>query len=78
MAFDLVVVVIEYRARVSSNETFALTVLDTALKHIAPDNIAVIMNKCSEDDEPSEILAFYNEARTQAKAENLPVLKDCA
>ena len=36
------------------------------------------MNKCSEDDEPEEILSFYNEARTQAQAGNLPELKDCA
>jgi len=69
-------VIIEKRERVSSAETIAFTVLDAAVKKIAVENMVVIMNKCSEDDDIETVLEFYNEARKQAKVEILPELKD--
>ena len=36
------------------------------------------MNKCDEDDEIEDVIDFYTEAKSQAKATNLPDLtKDC-
>ena len=59
----MVIVVIEKRERVSISEKQTFTVLDNCLKEIHADNIIVVMNRCSEEDEEEEIIQFYNSAK---------------
>ena len=62
-AVDLVLIIIEKRERVSAAETIAFTVLDEAVEKMDAKNLAVVMNKCGEDDELEDALEFYNQAR---------------
>ena len=73
---DMVLVIIEKKERVSAGDSEVFSVLSSILDKICAENIAVIMNKCDEDDEPEDIIDFYSMAKSQANANNLPVLKN--
>lgn len=60
---DLVLVVVEGKARVNVADVQVFSVLDAALKSIKAENIAIVFNKCGEQDIVEDILDFYNEAR---------------
>ena len=72
---ELVLVVIEGKNRVNIADIQVFSILDTALKNIKAQNIAIVFNKCGEQDDEDDILEFYNEAREQAQTTMLPELK---
>ena len=75
-AIDLVLVVVEGKNRVNIADVQVFSVLDAALKSIKAENIAIVFNKCGEQDDEEDILEFYNEARDQAQSTMLPDLKE--
>ena len=71
---DLVLVVVEGKNRVNIADVQVFSILDTALKNIKAENIAIVFNKCGEQDEEEDIIEFYDEARIQAQSTMLPDL----
>ena len=74
---SLVVVVIERQERCATNTLELFTMINKTMSNLKKENIAIIYNKCSEDDVPEDVLKMYTEAREGAKAWKLPVLTDC-
>ena len=71
---DLVLVIVEGKNRVNIADVQVFSILDTALKNIKAENIAIVFNKCGEYDDEDDIIEFYNEAREQAQSTMLPDL----
>ena len=74
---DLVILIIQKRERVEAGDIQVFTVLDTIIGRISAKNVAVIVNRCTPDDDIEDVLGLYRDVYKQvAKPKNLPNLSE--
>jgi folylpolyglutamate synthase/dihydropteroate synthase len=69
---DLCLIVIEKKERVDNSTVLAFELLDLTIEKMKANNLVIVFNKATKEDDFESVLEFYAEAYEQANCVNMP------